>query len=347
MQKLLTGLAISILNLLFILGALTPGSAKAATAADFYAKKIVNVVVPFGAGGGVDYIARLFARYWPELVPGGTMVVKNMTGSGGIRGTNFIYTADPDGLTIGVAMMTTLIAPPLWKDPGVKYDPVKFVYMGTVTKDPNVFAISSKLPYKSMEEMKGVKGFKFAAVERAGLPVLGAALTADLFQFVGARIVAGYSGTKEVSLSVGRGETDGYVFPPASTVEDISAGHVKKPLMVLDTKRTKWFPDVPAVTELTHLSPQMKVFLEILKSMSEGRPFFMPPGVPQDRVQFMRNAFDKIVNLKDFKTKGMVRWSVWEDALSGDEIHALVKSAMSASEDDIAIFKKLADKYLQ
>src|SRR3972149_1723027 len=105
MQKLFTGLAISILNLLLILGVLNPESAKASTAADFYAKKTVNVVVPFGAGGGVDYIARLFARYWPELVPGGTMLIKNMTGSGGIRGTNSVYSADPDGLTIGVAMM--------------------------------------------------------------------------------------------------------------------------------------------------------------------------------------------------------------------------------------------------
>jgi tripartite-type tricarboxylate transporter receptor subunit TctC len=348
MYKRSSSLTALLLSLFMVASTLAPDAAKADTAADFYAKQAVTVVVPYGAGGGVDFLARLFASCWPQVVPGGTMVVKNVTGAAGIRGTNYIYAANPDGLTIGISVLAgSLIAPPLWKDPGVRFDPDKFIYLGAITKDPYIFTISSKLPYKSMKEIEGVKGFKFAGIERIGQPVLGAALIADLFKFVDPRIVVGYSGTKEVALSVARGETDGYVLAAASTVEDIKAGYVKKPLVVLDSKRTKWFPDVPTVSELAQLSPKMKVYFNIFESMAEGRPFLMPPGVPQDKVQFMRDAFNKIVNTKDFQTQAMTHWRVWEDPLSGEEVQALVKSVMSTPEADVEAFRKLADKYLR
>jgi tripartite-type tricarboxylate transporter receptor subunit TctC len=348
MKKLSTILGSLILGSFFVLGILSPEMAEATAPADLYGKRTVTVVVPYGAGGGVDYVARLFASYWPEVVPGGTMVVKNVTGAAGIRGTNYIYAADPDGLTIGVSVLAgSLLAPPLWKEAGVRFAPAKFLYLGAITKDPYIFTISSKLPYKSMEDMKGVKGFKFAGIERYGQPVLGAALVINLFHFVEPKIIVGYGGTKEVALSVGRGETDGYVLAAASTVEDINAGYVKKPLVVLDKKRTPWFPDVPTVGELTQLSPKMKVYFEIFRSMAEGRPFFMPPGVSQDKVRFMRDAFNKIVNLKGFQRQAKYRWKVWEDPLPGEEVQALVESVMSVPEDEVQGYKKLADKYLQ
>jgi tripartite-type tricarboxylate transporter receptor subunit TctC len=348
MRKLSINSGILILSFFLIVGATGSKTAKAMPAADFYAKETVTVVVPYGAGGGVDYLARLFSSYWPEVVPGGTMKVKNVTGAAGIRGTNYIYAARPDGLTIGVSVFAgSMIAPPLWKAPGVEFDPAKFIYLGAVSKDPFMFSISSKLPYKSIEEMKGVKGFKFAGIERYGQPSLGAALIAKIFQFEEPKIIVGYGGTKEVGLSVGRGETDGYVLAAASTVQDIAAGYVKKPLVVLDTTRTKWFPDVPALTELTQLSPKIKIYFDIFVSMAEGRPFFMPPGVPQDKVQFMRDAFNKIINLKGFQRQAKYRWPVWEEPLSGEAAQALISSVMNVPEEDVAAYKKLADEYIQ
>ena len=60
--------------LLTLLAAFTPASAQ-----DFYAGKIITIVVGGDAGGGYDTYARLFARHLPRLIPGTpSIVVQNM-----------------------------------------------------------------------------------------------------------------------------------------------------------------------------------------------------------------------------------------------------------------------------
>jgi hypothetical protein len=59
-------------------------------------------MVGLAPGGTVDTFARTFSKAWQKYIPGNpTMVVKNMTGGGGIKATNFVYNAAAkDGLTI-------------------------------------------------------------------------------------------------------------------------------------------------------------------------------------------------------------------------------------------------------
>jgi tripartite-type tricarboxylate transporter receptor subunit TctC len=97
-------------------------SASAEDAAQFYANNVTVAVVPYGAEGGVDFAARLFASYWSD-VTGGSMIVKNKTGGGGLVGTNFAYNAKPDGKTIGTGILgATVLAPALLKESGVQFD---------------------------------------------------------------------------------------------------------------------------------------------------------------------------------------------------------------------------------
>ena len=53
--------------------------------ADFYKANTVDLICVMSPGGGVDFSARIFASYWSE-VTGGTMVVRNMPGGGGLVG---------------------------------------------------------------------------------------------------------------------------------------------------------------------------------------------------------------------------------------------------------------------
>jgi len=65
-----------------------------------YPEKAINFIVPFGAGGSYDTLARKLAERWERefKVP---VVVKSQPGSGGRRGGIAIYKSKPDGYTIG------------------------------------------------------------------------------------------------------------------------------------------------------------------------------------------------------------------------------------------------------
>ncbi|MBI2859672.1 MAG: hypothetical protein HYX90_11395 [Chloroflexi bacterium] len=66
-----------------------------------FAGKTITIIVAFGAGGGSDLQARIYARHLPKYLPGNpSVVVRNMPGGGGTIGANYTYTSKPDGLTI-------------------------------------------------------------------------------------------------------------------------------------------------------------------------------------------------------------------------------------------------------
>ncbi len=68
-------------------------------------------------------------------LPGSTFVVRNMPGAGQIIGANFIYAAEPDGLTIGT-FNTGLIYAQLAGKTGVKFDLSRMSLISKVASDP-------------------------------------------------------------------------------------------------------------------------------------------------------------------------------------------------------------------
>ena len=93
-------------RLLTLAGALTAFAlsaqpAPAQTGADFFKGKTVTYIVATAPGGGYDLYGRLVAEYMQRHLPGSTFIVRNVPGAGHLIGTNAIYAAKPDGLTIG------------------------------------------------------------------------------------------------------------------------------------------------------------------------------------------------------------------------------------------------------
>src|ERR1700687_4139188 len=77
--------------------------AYAASPADFYKGRTVQVVVGFTAGGGYDLYARVLARHMGKHIPGNPNVVtQNMPGAGSLKAANYIYNvASKDGTVFG------------------------------------------------------------------------------------------------------------------------------------------------------------------------------------------------------------------------------------------------------
>ena len=144
--------------------------------------KRVEIIVPFAEGGGTDVYARFIGPRLGEMLPGKpTVIIRNIPGGGSIAGANqFDDKAKPDGMTL-LAVSTSTLFNFLLEDPGVKYDPAKWIPvlvgpLGNVTYLNTKTGI--KKPGASLETLK--------ALQQQEL-LLGAngPTSADLVEFLG------------------------------------------------------------------------------------------------------------------------------------------------------------------
>lgn len=221
-------------------------AAPLASAAEPYPSRPVRVVVPFGAGGTSDVVARLLAAKLGESMKQ-TFNVDPKPGANGIIGTDVVAKAPPDGYTLllTVASAQTL-TPALYKLP---FDPVKdFAPVSLVANLGGVFVVNANVPARTMQE------FVTEARSRPGRFSFGAGTSLlrligeQLKQASGADItMVPYKGTGPQMAAVVAGEVDSVVDPFVG-MSFIRSGKVR-PLAVLMSARSPLLPDVPTLEE--------------------------------------------------------------------------------------------------
>jgi tripartite-type tricarboxylate transporter receptor subunit TctC len=116
-----------------------------------YPDRPVRIIVPFGAGGGVDILARQLATQLQSKF-GQTFVVENRGGAGGNIGIKAVTKADPDGYTLLVTSDAVVTNPALYRP--VPFDPVKelepVAELGTT---PDLLVVPSDSPIKSLADL--------------------------------------------------------------------------------------------------------------------------------------------------------------------------------------------------
>ena len=106
-----------------------------------YPNKTIKIIVPFGAGGTGDILARIFGQYL-EGQTKQSVFIENKPGASGILGTEAAKNADPDGYTLLLSTNTTHAANvSLFKK--LPYDPNKdFAPVTLVAKVPNAIYLA-------------------------------------------------------------------------------------------------------------------------------------------------------------------------------------------------------------
>ena len=287
---------------LLMLVSLPPAAVHADTVADFYRGRTVALVVGYGPGGGYDLCARLVARHIGRHIPGRpTVVVQNMPGAGSLRAANYLYTVAPkDGATIGTIARDMPMLAVLGNMPGVRFDPRKFVWLGSSSSfadDAHILMVRGDAPVKSIEDAR-----------RAGGPPLVLGSTAEgtsgndvptlLRDTLGLNIklVAGYPDNGAIFLAVDRGEVNGRTVD-LTTMKSLRPdwlkpnGAMRGLVQFARATRHSDFPDVPTARELagTEASRALIELAELPYMMA--RPFVAPPGVPADRAAALQAAF--------------------------------------------------------
>lgn len=320
-------------------GTLTVGaSARADSVEEFYRGKTVELIVGYSAGGGYDRYARVLARHMGRFIPGNpTIVVKNMPGAGSLVAANHLYTIAPkDGTAFGTFGRGLPMAPLLFGDKGIEFEATKFNWIGSLNNEVSVCFSWHTSPIKTWRDLQekemitpGTGAVDDTAVFNVMRNVLGARL----------RVVTGYSGSSEMLLAVERGEVDGFCGASWSSLKGKKSDWIRdgkmNMLAQMAMKKHPDLPDVPLVMDLAKTDEQRRILALIFSRQTMGRPFAAPPGVPEERVQALRDAFQAM--LKDPEFLAEAKKSRAEvNAVSGEEIDELLRSLYATPNDVLA-----------
>jgi hypothetical protein len=190
----------------------------------------------------------------------------------------------------------------MFKDPGVRFDPSKFHWIGTRTSSVNVYAVWHTVNVSIVSEIIRAP-ILFGSANRTAS---GGADILLLNNIRGAKfqLVTGYKGGSDIDIAIERGEVQGCAAPPWAgwklTKPDwVSEGKMKV-IMQMALERDEELPQAPLVTELAQTEEQKGILGLFSSSVALGRPLVFGPGVPVERVKIMRDAFRKTMAVPDF-----------------------------------------------
>jgi tripartite-type tricarboxylate transporter receptor subunit TctC len=209
--------------------------------------KVVTVIVPFGAGGNTDILARIASQKLSERF-GQNFIVENRVGAGGIVAATAVAKADPNGYTLFFAATPQFAIMPNIRS--VPYDPAKdFVPVSVFTNGPFILAVNADRPAKSIPDLVRLSKDRTLNHASGGAGTV-AHLTGDLFLsragLKGQHIT--YRGGGDAVTALLRGDLDFY-FGNASELMPLADTGKITILGVSTSKRMKALPNVPTIAE--------------------------------------------------------------------------------------------------
>ena len=271
------------------------GAAAQQSTADFFKGRTLRIVVGFAVGGGYDLYARLLAKYLPRHIPGQpTVVVENMEGVGSVRAANYVYEVAPRDGTVIAAVNQNAPMYQLLGGEGARFRAADVSWLGSLAHSNEVLYVWHTSGVTSLDDAK------------AREVVLGAiAVTSDSYIYptvinglLGTRfrIVNGYGSGQAVNLAVERGEVMGRGGTSWASVSSSRPAWLKDKainiLVQVGPHKEAELPDVPLLADLITDDDDRRLAGVISLPLALGYAYWVPPGVPPERVAALRDAFE-------------------------------------------------------
>src|SRR3954454_7127533 len=267
----------------------------AQSVADFYRGKTITMSVGTSPGGDYDLRMRMVSRHIGKHIPGNpTVIATNMPGAGQMLVANWLASVAPKDGTVIVALSQNMAVNQATGASGVKYDVRQFNWIGNTTDSPNVINAWHTTGIKTIQDVMQRELVVGATGTASGSYLYPYALN----QLVGTKfkIVTGYPGGNDINLAMERGEVGGRGSNSwASWKATRPQWLAEKKIVVLvqvGVKRSPELPDIPTMQDLGKNDLDKRVLTFISVDSAISRPLVTSPGVPPDRVEALRRAFD-------------------------------------------------------
>ena len=255
-----------------------------------YPSRSLKLIVPYGAGGASDVMARFLAQKLGDKL-GQTVVVENMPGAAGTTAYIAIAKAQPDGYTLGYATSSLAINAVL--KPKLGYDPVgQFTPVSNFVEIQNVLIVPASSPAKTVKDLVAMAKEKPGALNYVSLgPGSTPHLSAELFLAAAAAKAqqVPYKQTTQAYTDLMEGRVQFWIASMPSTLPHVQSGKVRA-LAVASARRAPVYPDVPTLIESG---------LQAESTFWQG--VFVPAGTPQAIVTKLNAAMHEIAAAPEAK----------------------------------------------
>ena len=270
----------------------------------------ITLVSPYAAGGGNDFMARTVARGLADVLKQ-TVVVENKAGASGTIGLTFVSRARPDGYTVVMGGIGSVVLRPAFEAERLKFDPQKeLAPVALVAKESPVLMVNSSLNVKTLPEL-----IALAKTSRItyGTPGVGTAmhLTGELMkQVTGAPMVhIPYRGQGAAFADL-LGGTISVVFTDVSVALPYAKDLRVRILAVAGKERSPRLPEVPTTAELGYSKLVMENWYAV----------YAPPSTPAPIITRLSEAIKDAMALSEVKdvigkTSGLIPLAEGPDAL--------------------------------
>jgi tripartite-type tricarboxylate transporter receptor subunit TctC len=235
-----------------------------------YPDKNIDLIVPYGPGGGFDIYARAVAKAMEDHLPKHVrVVVRNIPGAGSVNGIATMYRAAPDGYTMGIVDLPGAVAPQIMGEQ-LPYDLDKATWLGTVNIGVYSLVIGKKAAFPTLGAFQrptgrapffATTGSNDLAMSRIAAAVLG----------IKAQFLTSYTGGPATHLAIIRGEADAGLGIDVAIARHLASGDLRQLVWFAKKGARGTPPDVATADDVGH--PE-------LANLSLNRVFAAPPGLP-------------------------------------------------------------------
>lgn len=291
-------------RLLVFVCALTLASAfaKAQPPADYYKGRALDLIVGFPPGGGYDLFARPVSRHLGRhIAPGASVVIRYMPGAGSMLASNHVFTVAPkDGSVLAIVSPTMPLDARL-NPAAARFEASKFNWIGRISPGHNVAFVWHTAPVRTVADAMTTE-VTFAGTGVGSNIVIYPTVTNNVLgtKF---KMILGYKGSADAMLAMERGEVQGHStsFEIVKTAHGswIETGKVRF-LLQYGATRHPAMPEVPTVIELARNDDERSILSAVMTAVEIGRAVLAPPGIPVDRLDTLRRAFDRMMTDPEF-----------------------------------------------
>lgn len=250
-----------------------------------YPERAIEIIVPFGVGGGSDTAARAVGEGLKPLlkVP---LVISNMPGGGATKGMLHVAQQPADGymvLAITTSHLIDAVKPKTRVNILKDFDPIMRIQW-----DTSAVFVSADSKFKTLADLidygkKNPKMLKFAGTSPGGWSEIQ---TVGFFKMQGVDVTfVPFDSGAEIKAAILGGHIHGAVEELAETLPLVEAGKLRALVTIMD-KRHPALPNVPCTVELG-----------INYTHGLMRAWGVRKGTPPDRVQYLHDVIKKALDV--------------------------------------------------
>ena len=268
---------------------LMSASAAPALAQEPFPAQAIDIIVPFGPGGGADLLARRMAVLLERLL-GAPFAVSNIPGASGNAGLTRLLTNPADGYTMAVLISPTVSA---WAT-GIGYaKPEDFVVLAIVQQSAAMLFVPADSAFRSFGSL-----LEYAKTHPGRIKVAtsGYGSTDDItlryFESLGYRMTNVPYAKPDQRYAASFGKRTQALYEEPGDVASLLASRKLRPLVVFDAHRHSAFEDVPSSAELGYEINDLPMF----------RTLVVRAGTPAERRKTLMSAIGKALATNEWRT---------------------------------------------